>query len=372
MRTARYYLAPFVFALLAIASASGASADSAIVGVNLVNAPYKLSPAQQESILTSMQQAGVQVIRCSVSNNDEGIAFAQRVYAHGIQIEWLIGPVPTPGTPWPHAPAGFKGLWESYPLSASDPDAFRSYFQPLLAKLEAKGIVFSAFELGNEINWAGFNADFTLPSSGRTLELEDLQNDPEGKLVASGFVQYVKTLAVLKDIRDHSKLNGQTPIISAGLADLDSSGWLKTRKADAVSIPATLDFMRTLGLDQLVDGYGLHNYPHSDTEAQLRAHTEQNGLSECQPAGSKIGKPCWITEWGVGGLGSTCPVDDSTRTTQVRQARDYYSQLEHDGILKAIFFYTWQGDVNAAKEDGNSAFRCGALTPSGKLAITPL
>jgi hypothetical protein len=372
MRITRSWLVPFVFVLLAIASPASASGDSVIVGVNLVNAPYNLSAAQQESILTNLQQAGVQVIRCSIPNNDQGIAFAQRVYAHGIKIEWLLGPVPTPGTPWPHAPAGFKGLWESYPLSASDPDAFRAYFQPELAKLETKGIVFSAFELGNEINWAGFNADFALPSSGRTLELDDLHNDPEGKLVASGFVQYVKTLAVLKDIRDHSKLNGKTPIISAGLADLDDSAWLKTVKADTVSIPATLDFMRALGLDQLVDGYGLHNYPHNDTEAQLRAHTEQNGLSECQPPGSKIGKPCWITEWGVGGLGPTCPVDDSMRTTQVQQARDYYSQLARAGILRAIFFYTWQGNVNAAKEDGNSAFRCGALTPSGKLAITPL
>ncbi len=158
-----------------------ASAQDLIVGVNLVNAPYKLTPAQQETILANMQQAGVQVIRCSISSNDQGIAFAQRVYAHGIKIEWLIGPVPTPGTPWPHEPAGFKGLWESYPLSASDPDAFRTYFQPLLAKLEDKGIVLSAFEFGNEINWAGFNADFVLPSTGRTLESGDLLNDRKAK-----------------------------------------------------------------------------------------------------------------------------------------------------------------------------------------------
>jgi hypothetical protein len=226
--------------------------------------------------------------------------------------------------------------------------------------------------LGNEINWAGFNADFTLPSSGRTLEMADLQNDPEGKLVASGFLKYLKTLAVLKDIRDHSKLNAQTPIISAGLADAGGSSWLKTRRADAVSIPATLDFMRAHGLDQLVDGYGMHSYPHNDTEAQLRAHTEQNGVSECQPPGSTSGKPCWITEWGVGGIGPACPVDDSTRITQVRQDRDYYGGLAQAGILKALMFYTWEGDVHAAREDSNSAWRCGALTPSGKLAVAPL
>jgi hypothetical protein len=48
---------------------------------------------------------------------------------------------------------------------------------------------------------------------------------------------------------DHSKLNQHTPIISAGLADLDTPAhkltWIK---ADAVSPDATLDFLRAHGL----------------------------------------------------------------------------------------------------------------------------
>jgi hypothetical protein len=73
----------------------------------------------------------------------------------------MVGLTPAEGTPWPHAPEGFKGLWKSYPLSAIDPDRFRTSFGPLLAKLEEKRIVLEAFEPGNEINWAGFNADFS-------------------------------------------------------------------------------------------------------------------------------------------------------------------------------------------------------------------
>jgi hypothetical protein len=48
---------------------------------------------------------------------------------------------------------------------------------------------------------------------------------------------------------DHSKLNQHTPIISAGLADVDTPAhkltWIK---ADAVSPDATLDFLRAHGL----------------------------------------------------------------------------------------------------------------------------
>jgi hypothetical protein len=239
-------------------------------------------------------------------------------------------------------------------------------------------MVLAGFELGNEINWAGFNADFPLPGQGRVFDKNDLVHDPEGRQIAQGLLQYVKTLTVLKEIRDHSKLNQRTPIISAGLADLDGSDWPHQRKADAVSVFATLDFLRTNGLDKLVDGYGIHSYPPSSEPgtsagvAKRRSHVEENGLSECQPSGSASGKPCWFTEWGVGGASGSCPVDDTTRVKLVREMRDYYGELARQGRLKGLIFYTWQGNVRAAKEDPASAFRCGALTNSGRLAIAPI
>jgi len=353
-------------------------AQDAAVGVGFVFAPYKLPPAEQETILGHMEHAGVRVVRCSMSYDDKGLDFAQRVYAHGVKIIWMVGLTPAPGTPWPHAPEGFKGLWKGYPLSAIDPDHFRTNFEPMLAKLEAKGIVLEAFEPGNEINWAGFNADFSLPGEGRVLEMEDLTNDPEGRRVAKGFLQYIKLLEVLKDIRDHSKMNQHTPIITAGLADVGGSDWPRKRKADAVSISATLDFMRANGLDKLVDGYGVHSYPPSSEPgtsagaAKRRAHVEENGLAECQAPGKAGGKPCWITEWGVGGTNRTCPVDDKDKVKLVREMRDYYGQLARQGRLKGLIFYVWHGDWHADRENPASAVRCGALSESGRLALAPM
>jgi hypothetical protein len=52
--------------------------------------------------------------------------------------------------------------------------------------------------------------------------------------------------------------------------------------------------------------------------------------------------------------------------------RDYYGELARQGRLKSLIFYTWQGNLHAAKEDPASAFRCGALTESGRLAIAPI
>jgi hypothetical protein len=79
----------------------------------------------------------------------------------------------------------------------------------------------NAFELGNEFNAPTFNSDLPNPGSGRELRLSDLNNpnDPEGSAVARGYRAYVRVMAVFKDLRDHSKLNQHTPIISAGLAE---------------------------------------------------------------------------------------------------------------------------------------------------------
>jgi hypothetical protein len=353
-------------------------AQDLVVGVGFVFAPYNLPPAEQETILGQMQYAGVRVLRCSMSNDDKGLDFAQRVYAHGIKIIWMVGLTPAPGTPWPHAPEGFEGLWKGYPLSAIDPDRFRAGFEPMLAKLEAKQIVLEAFEPGNEVNWAGFNADFSLPGKGRVLGMDDLTKDPEGKRVAEGYLQYIKLLEALKGVRDHSKLNQHTPIISAGLADLDGSNWPHQRKADAVSVSVTIDFLRAHGLDRLVDGYGIHSYPPSGDPAtsagaaKRRAHVEENGLAECQAPGKAGGKPCWFTEWGAGGANRTCPVVDKDKVTLVREMRDYYGQLARQGRLKGLIFYVWHGDWHADLENPASAFRCGALTESGRLALAPM
>jgi hypothetical protein len=369
--------------LAAITAPALASPPSPAVGVNLVNEPYKQTAPEQEATFRALQTAGVHVIRAGVPDNDQGLAFAQRASAYGIKVEWLLGVYPDPGTQWPRPPDAYKGkgLWRGWPLSTANADTFTTNIGAQLAKLESKGIVLAGFELGNEINWTGFNADFPLPAQGRVLNEKDLANDPEGRKIAQGYQRYLKTLAALKDIRDHSTLNRRTPIISAGLADLDDSGkWLRTVKADAVSVVATLHFLQANGLDRLVDGYGLHFYPMAANPgtaqglAALRAQLQRNGLTECQPPGAAKGKPCWVTEWNFNGIKGldACPIDDSSRIAMVHEMRSVLHELTGQRRLGGSLYYTWQGQIHAPKEDHDSAFLCGALTESGKLALSPM
>jgi hypothetical protein len=122
-----------------------------------------LSIQQQNIILSELHAAGVHSIRSGITPDDKGVDFARRAQAQGIRILWLVQLQYRPGAPsrpWPNA----FNVWGGPPLSAADPDQFREYFEPLLAKLDAAGVTLAGFELGNEINSPMFNADFSLPA----------------------------------------------------------------------------------------------------------------------------------------------------------------------------------------------------------------
>ena len=252
-----------------------------------------------------------------------------------------------------------------YPLSAADPARFRAVFEPLFNQLEGMGVTFAALELGNEINWTAFNGDFPIPGEGRIFGSNDLSTDPEARQVANGFSAYLQTLRVLKDIRDHSRLNRATPIVSAGLSDPGFAGPRPGSKLDAVTIGATIDYLRGNGLDRLVDAYGVHTYPSPRSSAAARlALLEHDTLAECRP--SRQGKPCWLTEWGLPAENAAgCAGDDASQAALITELAADFGQFERQGRLAALFYYAWT-------DDKYGLYRCGRLSAGGHLAIGPV
>jgi hypothetical protein len=352
--------------------------SSFVVGVNVVN-PLRAKVEDQNAVIAQLKSAGVRVIRCGVTPDDKGIDFAKRVHAAGIKIELIVSPqYPSSAPSRPYRPDQFPSMWGGHPLSYADPGLSRTYFQTLIDRLEADGIVLAAFELGNEINWAAFNPEFPLPGEGKVFDLNDLSHDPEAKQVAKGFLQYLKILAVLKDVRDHSKMNQHTPILTAGLVDTaDGDPAWNNKKEDKVSLPATLAFMRAHGLDSLVDAYAVHTYPNSTqpgnpaADAKRTARFNSATIAECRPAGSKDGKPCWITEWGFPNKDVSCPTNDTSRTQLVRQMRAAFAKAAAQGRLAGAMLFTWDSDPWSKTVDEDSIYRCGKLSESGKLALQP-
>src|SRR5215472_13578716 len=243
--------------LIALATPAAAG-ETVTVGVNVVN-PQRLSAADREQILGQLQAAGVRVIRAPLApawhGDDYGPAldFIRRASERGIKADVIVGLQYRDGVQRRPVVKELPTMWPSFPLSAADPERFRAVFKPLFEHPETMGITFASLELGNEINWTAFNGDFPIPGEGRVFGETDLSRDPEAIRIAEGYRAYLRTLGVLKDIRDHSRFNRGTPILSAGLADPGAAGSRPRSKTDAVTIGATLHYLRANGLDTLVD-----------------------------------------------------------------------------------------------------------------------
>jgi hypothetical protein len=349
-----------------------------VVGVNIVN-PMRASVADQNTLLGQLKAAQVHVVRCDISDDDKGIDFARRAAAQGIRIQLIVGPQYPPNAPTrPYQPNVFPAMWGGHPLSSADAALSKAALQHLFDELDANGITLAGVELGNEINWAAFNPEFPLPGEGKILSLKDLAQDPEGKQIAKGFVQYIRILAVLKEVRDRSRLNRKAPIISAGLVSAkDGEKLYNNKKEDMVSLAATIAFFRSHGLDSLVDAYGVHSYPspgqpgNPTAAAKRAARLNSVDLAECRATGTAGGKPCWITEWGLPNKDLSCPVNDAGRTLLVEELRNDFAGAAAKHRLAGIDYFSWDSDPWAKQTDPDSVYRCGALTESGRAAIAP-
>jgi hypothetical protein len=338
--------------------------------------PTAASVADQDRLIRQLKAAGVRVIRVALTPDNVRIEFAKRAYDQGIKIEALIEPQVLSGALAGSGQSdGAPRLWGGLTLDSIDPVLSKAYFEALFQKLEANGIVLAGIELGNEINWTNVNNDFPKTIHGKIFNFDDVRHDPQAQSVATGLQQYVKALAALKDVRDQSRLNQQTPIISAGLSTVGPAGTAPdffTQHGYAVTISATLTFLRANGLDNLVDGYGVHYYPNDKaTPADRKKRMEVYAISQCRPPGVAGGKPCWITEWGFNNNDKSCPVDDRARAALVQETMANFRELAGQQRLGAAFFYSWNSPPGSNQVIPSSIYRCGGLTEAGRLTLDP-
>lgn len=342
--------------------------DPLATGMNIVN-PMRASLAVRTILIRELQAAGVHMVRCGITDDTASIAFAQALYTAGIKIDLIVSPQYAKGAPSrPYDPTEYPDMWGGHPLSAADPTLSKATFQSLIGKLDNAGVVLAGLELGNEINWAAFNPEFPLPGEGKVFNLAELSTDPEGQKVAAGYLQYLKILAVLKQVRDASTINRTTPIISAGLSPAGAARTELTggRREDAVTIDATLQFLRAHGLDQYVDAYGIHIYPSQNTASGRSSAIATQDVSECGLGG---GKPCWVTEWGFDNSDVSCPLDDSARTVLVKEAMSTFNNLSLAHRVSAVIYFSWDSDPWEKQVSPGSVYRCGALTDAGRAAL---
>jgi hypothetical protein len=340
-----------------------AQATNCPVGVN-VNSFQNFSAADQQVIAEQLKRSGVGFVRTSLRPDDKNMTLAKNLQSEGIGLVLVTGAEFYSNAPL--RPADEKRhMGSAMPLSYADPERSRAYYQTVFDMLDERGVVLAGVELGNEINWSDFNGDFPIPGQGKSFTFEDLSRDPEAKKVAQGFLQYLKVLASLKDVRDRSKLNKHAPIISAGMAAVTGSRWQQNLKVDGVSIPATYAFLRAHGLDNLVDGYGVHDYPPVVKPGDKAAAAQRIALLDNSIFPPGNAKPYWMTEWGFSSAAASS-AQDQDRARSVAEMRAYFLHLFRLGRLGGLFWYVWN------EPDRDSIYREGILMEAGKQAVAPM
>ena len=155
----------FLAALILLLAPLMARGQDATRGVNFVH-PLQFSDAEQEAALARIAAAGIRVIRFGMYQQDldKNLGFIVRAHAHNIAVDLILhGLYPPDAARRPYQAKEFPGMSAGPPISTLSPELSRAYFQELLDKLDADGIVLAALELENEINMAGSNPDFSLP-----------------------------------------------------------------------------------------------------------------------------------------------------------------------------------------------------------------
>ena len=353
---------------LVIAACAPLCGQSLLTGMNIVN-PLRASEADRAALISQLKTAHVQVVRFGISDVAAGVDFAKRLNAAGIRINLILNvQFPKDAPSVPYRPKEYPDMWGGHPLSYADPELSRAYFQSILSAFDENKIELASLELGNEINWTAFNPEFPLPGEGRIFNHADLANDPEAKQVAKGFLQYLKVLAVLKEVRDQASLNKKTPILSAGLAD-PGTARATPGGHDAVTITATLQYLREHGLDKYVDGYGIHTYPSQSTPQARRAAILNDALVACGTGAPGKTKPCWITEWGMNNMDKSCPIYDRSRSAIAQEVMGIFRDQVEAGRLIATIYFSWNSDPWAKQVSTSSVYRCGEETPTGRIAL---
>lgn len=363
--SARMALSCALVALCTLVRASAAESEvpqRPSIGVNRVNLAWLTRP-DQERVLTQIAASGATHVRLSLSRpvdkSIEALAIADRLGLR-ILLEIQLGNEDyyPPGT---RPRTGFGRIWDVYRLSDLDLSRYRGGLRAALRAIDDKGIRLDAVEPGNEINYSAYNGDllvFRKPGGRTPRSLTEIANRDAFE---RGLDRYVDIVRITREELGGTLHSRGAAVVSAGLSDV-SSAEADQRGMERLDPGSVISLLRARGIDREIDGYGIHVYPGRKTGASLRRRVT-NLLDFCRSG--DVGKPCWVTEWGIANTTQTCPIDDRERESAVRAMRGAFSRLMGAKRLAAAFYYDWD------TQPAYSIWRCGELSSAGAAAIDP-
>jgi len=217
------------------------------------------------------------------------VDMVRQVHARGMKLLAVVGHSASDFDPKDYIDPKTSGCqWGTYPLSKIDLPKFEQRVRVYFDAVKNAGLMVDAFEIGNELDLYCNDADMPKTSEFAAHGWKWFLTPAQVHAFAAGYAPFLKTYARL--IREYFP---SAKIITCGMSNPTGNS--------AALIQALANFTdssgKTFDYTNLVDGYGTHTYPPSDTTQ----HTVQNATSDLAAQGALLPhnrqKPIWITEW---------------------------------------------------------------------------
>lgn len=349
------HLLSILLALLIAAPAAAAEPPGFETGIAAANIGWAKPPAMLET-MDGIARAGFQSVRIGLKNPVAGTYRAlDAAKAEGLSVLVTIplidGAVAKKGAePRPRSPHFFP----AYGLTKIDPARYEARIKDLLDRIAAQDLPVIGLEIGNELNWSGYNGDLPLLEGGRVITTAADWSPAERDLFEAGLDRYVDIVARTQALLDADQRFQGIQLVTAGLADINA-GFIRKVGASYVAPSLVYDAFSARGLYTHVDAIGIHLYEPlrnaadvGDRPRMIAAQLEDCGRTDF------AGHPCWITEFGAALPAKDCAPADSRRIELMQPLFGYLS--ENAARVPIGFYYDWNEDK------GFSLLRCGRPT----------
>ncbi len=211
----------------------------------------------------------------------------RQVHARGIKMLTVFGPVAADFDAGAYITPAVSGCqWGTYPLSKINLASYEQRIETQFQAVKAANLTVDAFEIGNEFDLYCNDADSPTGAEWAKHNWKWFLTPEQVQAFVKGYAPFLATsVSVIRSYFPEAK------IITFGLSMPPAAPLIKALASVEDDSGAVTDYT------ELVDGYGSHIYPTSDTTLDLvtGATADLTGQAAVFPHPRE--KPIWITEW---------------------------------------------------------------------------
>nr|WP_298688482.1 hypothetical protein [uncultured Dongia sp.] len=254
-----------------------------------------------------------------------------------------------------------ENFFAAYGLSQIDLDRYRLRLEDLLAFVDFHQIPLIGLELGNELNWSGYNGDLPLLTRGAIIATDGDWHAADRTRFEAGLDRYRAVIDITREVLARYPNMTGVKLVSAGLADINS-GFIRGRGATYVAPDLVYRAFEARQILRQVDVVGIHLYEplRMANALSARAVMIDAQLDDCGSTGFAA-RPCWITEFGAALPQQDCAPDDARRISLMQPLLKYLAVPANAARVPLGFYYDWNDDA------GFALVRCGRPTELTKI-----